>query len=113
MFYSIISGDNAGGNFLKTKRTKNDEGGNSESYGQIVFFYEKEILFFAKWYEDNFLNEREYEEKIKTITFTEQKLAFENYVNKTILRLENANFKKIERKISNDEWLNILVEDQV
>jgi hypothetical protein len=37
VFYSIISGANEGGNFLKNKKNKND-GGNSESYGQSAFF---------------------------------------------------------------------------
>jgi hypothetical protein len=44
MFYSIISGANEGGNFLKTKLKTKRRGGNSESFGQSAFFCGKRNL---------------------------------------------------------------------
>ncbi|MBI2047369.1 hypothetical protein HYT26_04390 [Candidatus Pacearchaeota archaeon] len=58
---------------------------------------DRDILFFWEWFCNNFIDEKEYEKKIKEITGAGHKKAFESYICSIVTNLKNSGFKRVER----------------
>lgn len=56
----------------------------------------RDDLFFWHWFMNSFIDELEYEKKMKKITKAEHKRAFGDYTNSIVASLEHAGFKKVE-----------------
>jgi len=57
----------------------------------------KDVFIFWNWFLNDFIDEAEYERKIKIVTPAEHKRVFKKYVRKYIKIFEDAGFRRVEK----------------